>query len=95
MIRQDALTSALREAQRSAGRCTRFCAVSGTVIPGVGYDLYHVGIGIRDTDAQRPTGAAVAVLTHDTWAARLTAWIAGLHAGKRYDLSTGKDVVPA
>jgi hypothetical protein len=86
MLKQDELTGAIIDAQKSADICGQHCRL-GAVIDDGHYMVHHNGIGTRDTDSQAIHASGALGLNQENLAKRLEPWIKGLHRGERVDLN--------
>jgi hypothetical protein len=91
MLSQGQLTDALHTALKEVNPpCGRFCTADASV-EEVTYVVHHNGIGNRSTDVQKIYNGQMLSLVPTHLAAKLQAWIEGLHRGEKIDLNATMD----
>ena len=91
MLTADELTRAIKQAQREAAVCTRFCVVGGERRKS-GYALYHNGLGSSDTSEQIVSDEVVLRLPEEGLPPWLVPWLVATHKRQRFDLNRrGRD----
>jgi hypothetical protein len=88
MLAADELNRAIKQAQRKAAVCTRFCVVGGECRQS-GYAIYHNGLGSLDTSEQIVSDATILRLPEESLAHWLAPWLVATHRRKRFDLNRG------
>jgi hypothetical protein len=87
MLSQAQLTDALDTALKGVNPpCGRFCT-AGASVEEATYVVHHNGTGDRSTDVQQVYNGQVLSLVPTHLAAKLQAWIEGLHRGEKIDLN--------
>ena len=94
MLTADELNRAIKQAQRKAAVCTRFCVVGGECRQS-GYAIYHNGLGASDTSEQIVSDRAVLKLPEEHLALCLVPWLVATHKRQRFDLNQGGRDRPA
>jgi len=86
MLRTDQLHIVIKQAQRDADVCTRFCGV-GAKCGESGYTIHHNGLGPSDTGEQRVYARWVLRLPEHHLTLWLAAWLIATHNGQHFDLN--------
>ncbi len=87
MLTSDELSQTVKQAQRDAAVCTRFCVVGGEC-RGSTYVLHHNGLGSSDTSEQRVYAKAILKLSEPLLHRWLVAWLVMTHNRQHFDLNT-------
>ena len=88
MVTSEELDRAIEHARREAAVCTRLCAV-GVEHRGVGYALYHNGLGAADTSQQDVLDEAVLRMSEELLVEWLVLWLVATHRRQRFDVNRG------
>jgi len=91
MLTSDELSQTVKQAQRDAAVCTRFCVVGGEC-RGSTYVLHHNGLGSSDTSEQQVYAKEILRLSEPQLILWLTAWFEATHKRQRFDLNEGWSV---
>jgi len=88
MLTSGDLSQAVKQAQRDAAVCTRFCVVGGECREST-YVIYHNGLGSSDTSEQRVDAKEMLRLSERQLTLWLIPWLEATHKRQRFDLNGG------
>jgi hypothetical protein len=94
MLTADELNRVIKQAQRKAAVCTRFCVVGGECRKS-GYAIYHNGLGASDTSEQVVSGEAILGLPEEYLVLWLVPWLVATHKRQRFGFNRGGRDRPA